>query len=68
MHVATHEVKPQFWGNEVITIAYVQTQIPIKAISSMTLKEVWCGNKPSINRWCVFNCVVSIHVPKESRS
>jgi hypothetical protein len=34
----------------------------------MTLKEVWCGSKPSINHLHVFCCVAFAHVLKEAKT
>jgi hypothetical protein len=47
---------------------YVQNQIPTKPISTITLKEVCCEYKLSINHLCVFYCVAFAHVPKEART
>jgi hypothetical protein len=52
----------------VATTTYVQNQIPTKAISTITLKEVCCEYKLSINHLRVFDCVTFVHVPKEART
>ncbi len=50
-----------------ITI-YVHNWIFPKVISNMTRKNVWCGNKPSINHLHVFGFVWFVHVWKEIKS
>jgi hypothetical protein len=50
------------------TTSHIQNQIPTKAISNMTLKEVWCEYKPSISHLHTFGCVAFVHVSKETRT
>jgi hypothetical protein len=51
-----------------VTTSYIQNQIPTKAISNMTLEEVWCGYKPSIGHLHAFGRVAFVHVYKETRT
>ncbi len=58
----------RLWVKVVATTTYIYNWIPMKAISNMTPKEVWCGYKPSINHLHIFGCVTFVNVPKEIRT
>jgi hypothetical protein len=57
-----------FLAKVVETTTYVQNQIPTKAISSITLKEVCCEYKLSISHLCVFGCIAFARVSKQART
>jgi hypothetical protein len=57
-----------FWEETMAIATYLQIWIFTKVVSSMTPKEVWCDNKPSISNLCFFCYVAFIHVPKEIRT
>ena len=36
-----------FWGDVLLTVAYILNQVPSKSVSS-TLYELWTGEKPDL--------------------
>ena len=49
-----------FWGDVLLTIAYVLNRVPSKSVPS-TPYELWNGNKPDLGNLHPWGCATYIH-------
>lgn len=61
------QLQYSFWGEAVVTAAYIINRSPTKALSHITLEEVWTGKKPDLGHMRIFGCKAMVHIPKERR-
>lgn len=56
-----------YWGEAVMTAAYLQNRLPSRVVSK-TPYELWTGRKPRFEHLRVFGCDAYVHVPDAKRS
>jgi hypothetical protein len=56
------------WVEACNTIVYIQNWCPHKILEDKTLEEAFIGVKPDVSHFCIFGCLVYIHVPVEKRT
>lgn len=59
-------LEDKYWGEAVMTAAYLQNRLPTKACD-VTPYELWNNKKPDVGHIKVFGCQVYTYVPKEKR-
>jgi hypothetical protein len=47
---------------------YVHNKSPHKVLENKTPEEMFSGEKPEVNHFKIFCCLVFVHVPKEKRT
>jgi hypothetical protein len=57
-----------FWGEAVVTAAYLCNRSPTRTLIGITPYECWYGEKPSLAHLRVFGCIAYAHIPKERRT
>jgi hypothetical protein len=57
----------KYWGEAVVTAAYIRNRCPTTAVKDMTPFEAWTGKKPNVEHLRPFGCIVYAHIPKEHR-
>jgi hypothetical protein len=56
------------WAEAFMTAMYVQNHSPHQILKKITLEEAFTKEKPKIEHFRIFGCLVYLHVPKEKRS
>ena len=56
----------EFWGEAVMTAAYVANRSPHSSVNDMTPEEAWSGSKPSVKHLRVFGCKASVLILPQS--
>ncbi|XP_062557420.1 uncharacterized protein LOC134222293 [Armigeres subalbatus] len=56
-----------YWGEAVMTAAYLQNRLPSRVIVG-TPYELWTGRKSNIGHYRVFGCEAYVHIPDVKRA
>src|SRR5689334_16283469 len=58
----------QFWGEAVMTAAYIRNRSPTKALKALlTPVEAFGAGKPKLQHLRVFGCTAYVHIPQQKR-
>ena len=59
---------PEFWGEAVLTAAYIVNCSPSSPLDFQISEALWTGKQPSYDHLRVFGCECYSHIPKQLRS
>ena len=59
---------PEFWGEAVLTTAYIVNRSPSSPLDFQIPEALWTGKQPSYDHLRVFGCECYSHIPKQLRS
>jgi hypothetical protein len=63
------DMDKSFWGKAVEYAAELELLKPVNDNSSnKTIYEVWYGEKPNLNKFCIFGCDAYVHISKVNRN
>jgi hypothetical protein len=63
-----HNLSMFLWGEEIMTVVYVQNRSRHRILKNMTLEEDFSGKNPSVEHLRIFGCHAYIHVPRDKRN
>ncbi|KAG6440963.1 hypothetical protein O3G_MSEX001602 [Manduca sexta] len=59
--------KKEYWGEAVVTAAYIINRSPTRVLSDITPEELWSKGKPDLSHMKIFGCKAMVLIPKECR-
>ena len=61
-------MQKKFWGEAIVTAAYIHNRSPKKSLDHKTPEEIWTGTKPDLSNLRMFGCKADMYVPEQKRS
>ena len=61
-------LKKKFWGEAIMTAAYIHSRSPKPSINSKTPEEMWTGTPPDLSHMMVFGCKAHVYISCLKRS
>lgn len=55
------------WAEAVTNTVYILNRCPMRALHSVTPKEMWSGRRPCVAHMCVFGSITCAMVPNDKR-
>ena len=61
------DMHKKFWGEAIMTAAYIHNRSPKKSLNYQTPEEVWTGTKPDLSHMRTFGCKAHVYIPNHKR-